>query len=58
MLVHCHAGRSRSVVVVAGLLARTLAIGPAEAVARVAARRVVCISPEFEDLLYENDWGA
>jgi hypothetical protein len=46
------------VVVVAGLLARTLAIGPAEAVARVAARRVVCISPEFEDLLYENDWGA
>ena len=58
VLVHCHAGRSRSVVVVAGLLARTLAIGPAEAVARVAARRVVCISPEFEDLLYENDWGA
>jgi hypothetical protein len=41
---------------VAGLLARTLRIGPAEAVARVAARRVVCITPEFEDLLYEQDW--
>jgi hypothetical protein len=56
VLVHCHAGRSRSVVVVAGLLARTLRIGPAEAVARVAARRVVCITPEFEELLYEQDW--
>jgi Dual specificity phosphatase, catalytic domain len=56
VLVHCHAGRSRSVVVVAALLARTLRLGPAEAVARVAARRVVCITPEFEELLYERDW--
>jgi hypothetical protein len=58
VLVHCHAGRSRSVIVVAGLLARTLRIGPTEAIARVAARRVVCISPEFEELLYEHDWCA
>ena len=31
------------------------ALGPADAVARVAARRVVCITPEFEELLYERD---
>jgi hypothetical protein len=58
VLVHCHAGRSRSVVVVAGFLARSLRIGPAEAVARVAEKRVVCITPEFEELLYERDWCA
>jgi hypothetical protein len=29
---------------------------PAEAVAPVAARRVVCITPEVEELLYERDW--
>jgi protein-tyrosine phosphatase len=56
VLVHCHAGRSRSVVAVAAFLARTLHLRPADAVARVAARRVVCITPEFEDLLYERDW--
>jgi protein tyrosine phosphatase (PTP) superfamily phosphohydrolase (DUF442 family) len=58
VLVHCHAGRSRSVVVVAGWLARCLRIGPKEALARVATRRVVCITPEFEDLLYDGDWHA
>ena len=42
VLVHCHAGRSRSVVVVAGLLTRTLRIGTAEAIARVAARHGLC----------------
>jgi hypothetical protein len=56
VLVHCHAGRSRSVVVVAGFLARMLRLRAEEAVARVAARRVVCITPEFEELLYERDW--
>ena len=56
VLVHCHAGRSRSVVVVAGFLARTLRLRAEEALARVAARRVVCITPEFEELLYERDW--
>jgi hypothetical protein len=44
------------VVVVAAFLARTLRVCPEEAVARVAARRVVCITPEFEELLYERDW--
>jgi hypothetical protein len=58
VLVHCHAGRSRSVVVVAGLLARSLRIGPAAALARVAEKRVVCITPELEELLYERDWCA
>jgi hypothetical protein len=56
VLVHCHAGLSRSVVAVAAFMARTLRLGPADAVARVAARRVVCIAPEFEELLYERDW--
>lgn len=53
VLVHCHAGRSRSVVVVAGFLARSLGIGPAAAIARVAEKRVVSITPQCEDLLYD-----
>lgn len=56
VLVHCHAGRSRSVVVVAGFLALSLRIRPAEALARVAARRGVCITPALEDLLSQQDW--
>jgi hypothetical protein len=51
VLVHCHAGRSRSVVVVAGYLMKTLGIGADEALDRVAARREVAVAPGLERLL-------
>ena len=57
VLVHCHAGRSRSVVVVAGYLVRTLGLTPDQAITRVAERRVICVTPEFEALLYEPGLG-
>jgi protein tyrosine phosphatase (PTP) superfamily phosphohydrolase (DUF442 family) len=53
VLVHCHAGRSRSVIIVAGHLAQSLGIDPVEAIARVAAKRVVCITPALEELLHK-----
>jgi hypothetical protein len=51
VLVHCHAGRSRSVVVVAGYLMKSLGIGANEALDRVAARREVAVAPGLERLL-------
>ncbi len=39
VLVHCHAGRSRSIVVVAAHLAKAQAMSPGEALAYVSARR-------------------
>jgi protein-tyrosine phosphatase len=51
VLVQCHAGRSRSAVVVAALLMQALGIGVGEAVARVTAKREVNITPALVDLL-------
>ncbi len=51
VLVQCHAGRSRSVVVVAGYLMRTLGLDADAALARVAAKREVAVSPMVEALL-------
>src|SRR5947209_15504187 len=48
VLVHCHAGRSRSVVVVAGYLMRVLGIGADEALARVAQKREVAVTEGLE----------
>ena len=51
VLVQCHAGRSRSVVVVAAHLMKRLGIDASTALARVAARREIAITPGLEQLL-------
>jgi protein-tyrosine phosphatase len=51
VLVQCHAGRSRSVVVVAALLMEAHGIGAREAIALVAAKREVSVTPALLDLL-------
>jgi protein-tyrosine phosphatase len=51
VLVQCHAGRSRSVVVVAAYLARRYCIDARTALARVASKRETAITPGLELLL-------
>lgn len=52
VLVHCHAGRSRSAIVVAGYLVAAENVTPEAAIARVAAKREINISQGLERLLY------
>ncbi|MCX5660219.1 MAG: dual specificity protein phosphatase [Planctomycetota bacterium] len=51
VLVQCHAGRSRSAVVVAAYLTTVSPMGPDEAIAAVAAKREINITPDLVDLL-------
>ena len=51
VLVQCHAGRSRSAIVVAAYLMRAHGLGPADAIARVASRREINITAELVELL-------
>lgn len=51
VFVHCHAGRSRSAVVVAGYFMKTRQLGPDEALACVAAKRTIAVSAGLEKLL-------
>jgi protein-tyrosine phosphatase len=51
VLVHCHAGRSRSVVVVAAYLMRTLGLDAEAALAQVASKKEIAITPGLERLL-------
>jgi protein-tyrosine phosphatase len=53
VLVQCHAGRSRSAVVVAGYLVRMHGMEPEEAIAAVAAKREINITPALIELLYQ-----
>ena len=51
VFVHCYAGRSRSVTVVAGYFMRTTGCSAEEAIAKVAAKRLISITPGVEQLL-------
>ncbi len=51
-LVHCHAGRSRSPLVVAGFLIVTKNSQPDVAIAKIGEKREINISSGLEDLLY------
>jgi protein-tyrosine phosphatase len=51
VLVHCHAGRSRSVVIVAAYLARTMDLEPQRALACVKNKRAANVTPELLELL-------
>ncbi len=51
VLVQCHAGRSRSVIVVAGYLMRKRGINADEALALVATRREISVTKGLERLL-------
>ena len=55
VLVQCHAGRSRSAVVVAGYLRHTLKVDAHEAIALIAAIREINISSELVELLNKLD---
>jgi len=51
VLVHCHAGRSRSVIVVAGYLVLSQSLASEDALAYVAARREISLSDGLRPLL-------
>ena len=52
VFVHCYAGRSRSVIVLAAYFMRAHGCSPDEAIAQVAAKRLISITPGLEQLLY------
>ncbi|MCC6418621.1 MAG: dual specificity protein phosphatase family protein [Gemmataceae bacterium] len=51
VLVHCHAGRSRSAVLVAAHLMRSRGLRSEDALALIAARREIAVSPVLLRLL-------
>ena len=55
LLVHCHAGRSRSVVVVAGHLMAHEKWSQAEAITFISRRREIALTPGITNLLHESD---
>ena len=58
VLVQCHAGRSRSVVVVAGYLMHAQNLEPEAAIAIVAGKREISITPGLAEILYQLESGA
>ena len=51
VLVHCHAGRRRSPIIVAGYLMATQSLSSQEAIARVEWRRQIELTAGIEELL-------
>lgn len=52
VLVQCHAGRSRSVVVVAAYFSMVQGMDPDAAIALIATKRDILITPGLEEILY------
>jgi protein-tyrosine phosphatase len=52
VLVQCHAGRSRSAVVVAAYLMHVHKLEPEQAIAAVAAKREINVTPALVELLH------
>ncbi len=52
VLIHCHAGRSRSVVIAAGYIMRTRGIEPEDALMYVETRRESAVAPDLKRLLH------
>jgi protein-tyrosine phosphatase len=55
VLVQCHAGRSRSAVIVAAYLMHVCKLDPNAAIAEVAAKREINITPALVELLHKLD---
>jgi protein-tyrosine phosphatase len=53
VLVQCHAGRSRSIAVIAGYLIKVNAIKPDEALRQIASKREFKLAAALEELLYK-----
>ena len=51
VLVHCHAGRSRSVIVVEGYFMKELGISPQEAIRKISSKREIALSKGIIDML-------
>jgi protein-tyrosine phosphatase len=51
VLVQCHAGRSRSAIVVAGYFVKTLGLEPTDALKLVGDKREIAVTPGLESLL-------
>jgi predicted protein tyrosine phosphatase len=50
VLVHCRAGRSRSVCIVAGYLMRHRGMSKVEALDTIGAKRIICLSDGIEEI--------
>lgn len=55
VLVQCHAGRSRSAIVVAGYLMQSQGLSPEESLKLVAAKREIAVTAGLESLLERFD---
>jgi protein-tyrosine phosphatase len=51
VFVHCYAGRSRSVIVVAAWFMRTTGCSAREAISKIESKRLISITPGIERLL-------
>ncbi len=58
ILVHCHAGRSRSVAIVAAFLMRRSGLSRAAALSYISERRAIYLSPGIDEILdLATEWS-
>jgi hypothetical protein len=58
VLVHCHAGRSRSVCIVAKYLMDSQGISSDEALAQIRKKREICLTEGIEEIFQEHGAGT